>query len=59
MAHAGSDWLILIAAGATGSVLSLADQQNKNFSNDQQGNQNTDDERRNRMPIVRTRVFLS
>jgi len=28
-------------------------------SNDQQGNQNTDDERRNRMPIVRTRVFLS
>ena len=28
-------------------------------SNDQQRNQNTDDERRKRMPIVRTRVFLS
>jgi hypothetical protein len=24
MAHAGSDWLIIIAAGATGSVLLLA-----------------------------------
>ncbi len=24
MAHAGSDWLILVAAGATGSVLLLA-----------------------------------
>ena len=37
---------------AFSAASSLADQQNKCSGNDQQGNQNTDDERRNRMPIV-------
>jgi hypothetical protein len=40
----------------------LADQQNKSSGSDKQGNQNTDDERRNRMPtgldLLRSSAFL-